>query len=52
MDKSNNHPIVEWDDLTIEDKQRAEQLLKELNQIMDRYITEEQPSAKIPFTEE
>lgn len=37
-DKKDEHPVVDWDDLSQEDKKKAEQLLEELNEIMDKYI--------------
>jgi len=47
MQNNDDHPVIEWDQLTAEDKFKAEQLLKELNAIMDKYITEDHNSEKI-----
>jgi hypothetical protein len=33
---SEDHNVLEWEELTVEDQNRAEALLKELNELFDR----------------
>jgi hypothetical protein len=37
QNQDNSHPVVDWDDMTEEDKKLAMQLLSELNELFDRY---------------
>lgn len=34
---SDNHEVVDWDDLSEEDRENAMMFLRELNKIMDKY---------------
>lgn len=40
------HPVIDWDDMTEEDRAHAMDLLKELNKLFDKY-TERDTSAQI-----
>jgi hypothetical protein len=35
--------IIDWDDMSEEDKEQAQKLLTELNQLFDKYTKEEDP---------
>jgi hypothetical protein len=39
--------VLDWDDLSEEDKQRAEELMREMNKIFDKY-TKKDNDEKIP----
>ena len=48
---SEDHPVIEWDDLSDSDKAKAEGLLKELNLIFDKYVQKEDDSETLPSQE-
>jgi hypothetical protein len=39
MAKSNepDHPVIDWDDMSEEDRARTHELLQELNEMFDKY---------------
>jgi len=40
---SDPHEVVDWDDMSEEDKQYAQDLLKELNLLFDKYTERDDP---------
>lgn len=43
--------LVDWEDLSVEDQQKAQELLKELNLIMDKYTKGETECENIASTD-
>lgn len=48
---TDEHPVIDWDEMTPEDQASAMDLLMQLNQLFDKY-TERGSSAQIPSEED
>jgi hypothetical protein len=47
----NDHPVIDWDDMSEEDKANAMRLLQELNNLMDKYTERDDPCDDSTSTE-
>ena len=48
----NDDNVLDWDQLSTDDQQRAEDLLKELNQLFNKYETKEEKSCEDSISNE
>jgi predicted Fe-S protein YdhL (DUF1289 family) len=52
VNMSEEHPVIDWDDMSEEDRVAAMDLLTQLNQLFDKYTERNDPSEEVQSTQD